>query len=372
MLWIVGTSVSIEDGGYATQLVQRVSHELGIESTNLSIGDQTSLIGCMRILDCHAQTSSGDVVVWEYSLLDSLLTPRMYCEQDIDGARRLAWSAVLAQNAWLVVLITPPRNAINKVSDIEARTIREARELNLRCIDGRALFARLGIRRPQTHYRDDRHPRTDSPVLDSMAATIYDFVASHHGRPRLPKDGPNVPKPPQWTWLSARDLAGDSRHAAREFSNSLVCVNAVEAQIGTSINVPDLGCIVAVGIVSTHESGALWCGRPECSPVSTRLPAKLGYSFLLRSTALPCSHFNGGVLASAPQRAFGRGTWAGYGQERTSPPGPIWVFGILYDSSRGTPLKRTATLRWEPVGVSGKVSSWVRRATKRLIGAWQK
>src|SRR3569833_1183009 len=108
MFWIVGTSVSIEDGGYVTRLRQRLQ-AAGESLSNLSVGDQTSMMGYMRLLTHATQIARGDVVVWEYSLLDSLLTDSIFVVSDVHKARRYAWALAKHRGAQVVVVLTPPK-----------------------------------------------------------------------------------------------------------------------------------------------------------------------------------------------------------------------------------------------------------------------
>ncbi len=61
--------MSIECGGYVDSLAL-LADRSGLDVVNLSVGDQTSVMGCMRVFAERARLHSGDVVLWEYSLLD--------------------------------------------------------------------------------------------------------------------------------------------------------------------------------------------------------------------------------------------------------------------------------------------------------------
>ncbi|MGB8635459.1 MAG: hypothetical protein WCD66_11960 [Rhodanobacteraceae bacterium] len=82
----MGTSISIEDGGYAVRLQDRARQEPGVDCTNLSVGDQISMMGCMRVMQHLDQFSPGDVVVWQYSLLDTLPTDTCFAASDTQDA----------------------------------------------------------------------------------------------------------------------------------------------------------------------------------------------------------------------------------------------------------------------------------------------
>lgn len=336
MLWIVGTSVSIEAGGYAPRLAQRVHDELDVAHVNLSVGDQTSLMGCMRVLDARERVAPGDVVIWEYSLLDTLLTIEQFPPADVHRARRLAWSCLLERGAHVIVLMTPPRQHLAGRSAHEAEIASDAQALGLRCIDLRELMAALELADPAAHYRDDRHPRIDSPLADATVAILFGDIARYHGRivspsirqraarRRLRADVP-------WQWLDAATLARTTDAPTTTFCNSLLAIETVALPVDARVGLTGTTRIVSVGVVSTHASGGLWCGHPGCAPASTRLPADLHYDFLLRSTGLPCVRATTDALAAAPTWAYTCGLWAAYGQALCPDPGTVAIFGVLHE-----------------------------------------
>jgi hypothetical protein len=331
-LWIVGTSVSIEDGGYATLLAERAA-QLGISTRNLSVGDQTSIMGCMRVLDQGDDIKAGNVVVWEYSLLDTLLRRPPFFARDVHAARRVAWQSLLDRGASVIVLLTAPKKHLATRTACEARIARDARALRLPCIDTRELFAGMGIHNPAAHYRDDRHPRGDSPVIGAMVDAVLECALAP-----APPDKETVTAwarkniTAHWQWEDAQSLAMSARLTLRTIHNSLVAIDALPLAEGMAIAIPAASRIVGIGIVSTHESGGIWCGHPGCPPASTRLPAKLPYGFLLRNTAVPCLRGRVSSIASATDHTYGSGVWADYGQELSNSPGEVAVFGILYET----------------------------------------
>lgn len=346
MLWIVGTSVSIEDGGYCSRLALRLHAGHGMALTNLSAGDQTSLMGCMRVMARQNDFASGDVVVWEYSLLDALCAS-LFRDDDVRDARRMAWTWLLERGVHLLVLMTPPREHLSRRSPQEAEAADDAALLGAPCIDVRSLFAELGIPDAAGHYRDDRHPRQDSPVVEMMAARLFDAVVARHGRAPAPL-APSSPArwrglvAPPWRWVDAATLAGAGTAPMRTFSNSLTSIESVIlGGVDARIAIAAAKRIVGIGIVSTHASGGLWCGHSRCPAVSTRLPDDLDYPFLLRSTTLPCLRARVDALVSAPALAYRGRTCAAYGQARCHATGPVAVFGMLYEP----PDDDDATLR---------------------------
>ena len=337
-LWIVGTSVSIEDGGYATRLAARAA-EHGFATRNLSIGDQTSVMGYMRVLGSHDDIRAGDTVVWEYGLLDTLLTESLFDASDVHNARRLAWQCLLELNAHLIVLLTAPRKHLHRRSACEERIARDAAAIGLPCIDTRELFNTVGILDAAAHYRDDRHLRLDSPVVDAMVDAVLGHMLALrsivHGT-AIEWQRENTVQ--NWHWLDARTLAAAAGISVRSCHNTLLSIEAVPLAPDGGLVVPPLRRIVGVGCVSTHESGGLWCGHPGCPPASLRLPAELPYSFLLRTTAIPC--LRGGIsrIVCAPAYAYARGVWCDYGQALSNAPAEVGVFGVLYETGTGAQI----------------------------------
>ena len=219
-LWIVGTSVSIEDGGYVTRLAARAA-EHGIATRNLSIGDQTSVMGYMRVLDARQDIAAGDTVVWEYSLLDTLLSKSLFNANDVHNARRLAWQCVLERGANAIVLMTAPKKHLHRRSPCEDIIARDAASIGMPCIDTRELSKALGIRDAAAHYRDDRHPRQDSPLVDAMV----DAVLAHMQAPQSATHDTAIEwlranTTRNWRWLDAQKLAAAGGMSMRQFRNS--------------------------------------------------------------------------------------------------------------------------------------------------------
>lgn len=331
MLWIIGTSVSIENGGYATRVRDRAASELGIQCVNLSVGDQTSLTACLRTLGALDRIQAGDVVVWEYSLLDALLADSCVAADDIHAARRLAWRHLSEAGAHVMVLMTPPRSELRRRTATETLIGADADAFGHAQLDLRELIAELRIGDAASHYRDDRHPRLDSPLVEATVERVLAFVRERHGKPALqPAELPDAGIEQGWHWLDAETLARLNGKPIRRLQNSLLEIDALDLPVHASIGIPASTRIVALGIVSTHASGGAWCCHPGCAPASTRLPAGLDYPFLLRASGLPCIRHSVTHIGAAPDWAYQRGVWAGYGQEISSEPGPIAIFGMLH------------------------------------------
>ena len=335
-LWIIGTSVSIEDGGYATRLAARAA-EHGIETHNISIGDQTSVMGYMRVLDSRDAMAPGDIAIWEYSLLDTLLTESLFDADDVHHARRLAWQCLLEREVHVIVLLTAPKKHLYRRSACEDMTARDAGEIGLPCIDTRELSVALDIDDVATHYRDDRNPRQDSPLINAMVDAALAFVLS----PR-PIDNSTAIEwlrkntAQNWHWLDAKAIAATCSIPVRDFCNSLLAIDAVLLVPDAEVALPRLRRIIGVGCVSTHESGGLWCGHPGCPPASLRLPAELSYAFLLRTTAISCLRGEVARVVCAPAYAYGRGVWSDYGQTLSTVPAEVGIFGVLYETGAGS------------------------------------
>ncbi len=328
--WIVGTSVSIEAGGYVSKLAERLA-SAGTQLRNLSVGDQTSIMGCMRVLDAEMQIEATDTVVWEYSLLDTLLVEEAYVpEEDVIRARRVAWQHILLRGARLIVLMTPPKKHLARRSPLESLCAADATELGLTVIDLRDLFRQLGIVETSAEYRDDRHPRIDSPVVERTVDSVLQAIdAPAAVRSNAIPAWAAAHALDAWKWHSAERLAESCGLPLAGFSNSLVSLRALSLDIDRPLHVDAASRIVAAGIVSTHDTGSLWCRHPRCASASTRLPADLDYAFLLRTTALPCLSPRISELGSAPDYAYFRGNWADYGQKLIDRPGPVFLSGLL-------------------------------------------
>lgn len=331
-LWIVGTSVSIEDGGYVTRLAARAA-EHGIVTRNLSIGDQTSVMGYMRVLGSRDEIHAGDAVIWEYSLLDTLLTESLFDASDVHHARRLAWRCLLKRGANVIVLLTAPKKHLHRRSACEEAIARDATAIGLPCIDTRELFNALGVGDAAAHYRDDRHPRLDSPLVDTMVdAALAHMLAPQSISREAAIESLCANTAQNWHWLDAQTLAAASGIPVRNFHNTLLSIDAVPLAPDGGLAVPPLRRIVGVGCVSTHESGGLWCGHPGCPPASLRLPAELPYPFLLRTTAIPCLRGEISRIVCAPAYAYARGVWCDYGQALSRASAEVGVFGVLYET----------------------------------------
>ncbi|MDN5925425.1 MAG: hypothetical protein L0H70_10565 [Xanthomonadales bacterium] len=328
MLWIVGTSVSIEANGYASRLAQRLHAEYNIDSRNLSVGDQTSLMGYMRVLMHRHEIGSGDVVVWEYSLLDSLLADSNVPADDIESARHQAWDVLVELGAHIIVLMVPAKAYLSHQSEQEQRMAADASALGLTCIDVRELFQTLD-NSPAQHYRDDRHPSIASPIIGLMVERLTQAVVSVHGQALQQSPHRRWPDA-NWQWIGSAELARKSGLGRKRFSNSLVNLSAVSLHEGDRLPIAATSRVVAIGLLSTHASGGVWCGHPGCAPAATRLPAELAFPFLLRCSGLPCVRAQLDSIACAPDWAYGRGLWAAYGQALCAQPGQVWVFGVLY------------------------------------------
>ena len=326
-LWVVGTSVSIESGGYVAQL-QAAAPEWRVR--NLSVGDQTSMMGYLRLLQHRDELAAGDVVVWEYSLLDHLLTIGLFDRGDVRRARRFAWNLLQERGVGLLVLFTPPREDLAQRTETEQCAAQDAASIGARVIDLREVFAELGIDAPHRHYRDDRHPRVDSPAVARLVSRLQDAIGQANAPVRAITDA-ELAEP--WQWIDAATLAASVERPTRTLKNTLMTLETVPLAVDDPVLLPGTRRVVALGIVSTHGAGSAWCGHPGCPPACTRLPEALGYSFLLRVTGLPCIRAHVDRIVSAPGWAYRNGHWCDYGQALDARPGPIELFGALIETS---------------------------------------
>lgn len=332
-LWVIGTSASIGKRRYAGLLAAAAP---GILVRNISVGDQTSMMGLLRVLTHRSEFRAGDTVIWEYSLLDHLLTLGPFDSRDVSRARRTAWNLLQEMEIGLVVILTPPLDAILSRTEAEREAVQDAAAIGATVIDMRDLYAELGIVDPRAHYQDDRHLCPGSPVHALLVSRLLLGVHSGNairGRLAIPESSVKA-----WKWLGASELASGAGLATRHLANSLLEVEAVELSIDQQVSLPPTRRIVALGIVSTHMSGGAWCGHRGCPPASTRLPSSEDYSFLLRVTGLPC--LRAGIdaierVVSAPAWSYCNGSWRDYGQELSDSPDQIAIFGALVETEPG-------------------------------------
>lgn len=353
-LWIVGTSVSIERGGYVSRLEQGASEW---QVRNLSVGDQTSMMGLMRLLMHRDDIAPGDVVVWEYSLLDHLLTEQAFDRGDVRRARRQAWNLVRELGAGLIVLFVAPREELGARTPIEREAAEDAAQMGAAVLDVRALFTELRIPDPHQHYRDDRHVRADSPLVPLLASRVRE-VANRVDAPARALEHEELDAP--WRFVDAKGLAQGVGRTTTRFGNSLMAFDALRLQVDESAFFPATRRVVALGIVATHASGGAWCGHESCPPASTRLPQELPYDFLLRVTGVPCIRAHVDRIASAPGWAYRRGFWCDYGQALSDAPGEIALFGALLETA---PFGMPADIRRE--------RSLAVRLERRLLRWWR-
>lgn len=319
-LWVLGTSVSIEHGGYATHL-ERAAAAQGWQFRNLSVGDQTSLMGWMRLMQHAPLLRRGDVVIWEYSLLDQLLPQGPFAVEEVRTARRLAWRELARRGLRLVVAITPPLQQVREPHAVEHEYRKDAESIGAAVVDLREVAALLGMDLT-AQYRDDRHPATHTALLPAFATAILDGCGQVRQALRTAWR-----QLPEWTWLDATALAAG--RPLVEFSNRLLLAQALELAPDEGVALPEGAELVAAGVVSTHVSGGLWCGHAGCPPASTRLPRDLQYRFLLRTSGLGCRRPPPERIAAAPEWSFACGQWRDYGQEPCADAAPIAVFGIV-------------------------------------------
>jgi hypothetical protein len=326
-LWCCGTSVSLGREGYTRQLAALLPADMSIR--NISVGDQTSICGLIRILQHVNEFLPGDVLVWEYPLLDILLED-IYGHDDIVHAMQVAWSKLQTLGVHVIVLKVIPRGDYHLPRPIELEIDVAISHHGATVIDTRQIAGKLKITSPEDEYADDRHPRPDSVLLPAIAAEIFSLIQHMHGQ--IPRR-PDVPFETKWHWFEAGTLEAEAT-APAERQNSHVSIKSVVLAPGVSrLRFRKLSRIVAIGTICTHDAGSLWCGHKACAPASLRLTEDIGLPFLLRTSRLPCVRAGIASLVAAPDYALRRDAWADYGHKPTRDANSVELFGILGDVS---------------------------------------
>ena len=142
-----------------------------------------SVMGYMRVLGARHDIAAGDAVVWEYSLLDTLLTKSLFDANDVHNARRLAWQCLIERDANIIVLLV--RRKSTCIDAAPARTIASRCRHDRRALHRHARTVQ-GTRYPRpypAHYRERPHPR---PILHwSMRwSTPFLRTCRHRNAPR--------------------------------------------------------------------------------------------------------------------------------------------------------------------------------------------
>lgn len=326
-VWVCGTSVSLIAGGYLDQLRERLPADAKVR--NLSIGDQDSVMGCVRLLQYQDDLKAGDVLIWEYSLLDILLNG-FFGLDDAITAMRSAWRLALQASVRPIVIMITPRDHVAAPTVVEKAIRTVVDEAGLPSISFRDLLAEVSAADTSAHYSDDRHPANDSPAVAGLVERILKLLREH---PDMLSAGDVELRDP-WVWWGARDLARAGCGELVNWKNSLLSVEALRlSPDNLKLALPSEG-IIRIGVISTNEAGSLWCGHAMCNPASLKKPANLPLTFMLRLTRLPCARGAYRTIEAAPPHAFANGAWADYGQVKAVDSRPADVFGVL--AARGT------------------------------------
>jgi hypothetical protein len=333
LIWIAGTSGSIEIGGYVSRL-SICAAERGYALRNLSVGDETSLMGCIRVLSHQQSISQGDVLIWEYSLLDALLGPN-FVHSDVRDARRMAWDTVLSKGGHVIVVMVPPRPGMKRLTRHERETLADASARGQLAIDVRDLFEKLEIKHPKLEYRDDRHLSHNTPVLTLLVEKLISAIGERHGS-HEPKfftneaSGVRAATKAPLTWIEPEQFCGLAHGSLRTLSNSLLSLRVREIR---RTDVVVLGAAATrcayVGVISRPNSGAIWCGHDNCPAVATALPTDTPHNFLARTIQLPCQRRAKTLSISSRNEASLR---TSYGTRRCVGDG-VEIFGLLCDFS---------------------------------------
>jgi hypothetical protein len=321
-VWLFGTSVSIQRSGWTGRLAQRIDEPLA----NLSIGDQTSIMGLARLSQVVDQFQPNDVVVWEYPLLDILLLS-CFGVADIMRAMRQAWHMARAAGAHVIVVFFTPKPDLAEPSAFEEQIKAAAVQDGAAIVDVRKCFPADDD--PARHYKDIRHLHIDSPVLDVVATGVLECIASRRASSRPASPGPYTA--PYWRWWSV-GLPGAGPQ--RVLQSSLVSVRTTALQPGREdIELPPHRRLVCVVVASDDRAGALWCGHQLCLPASCKKPEHLSFQFLLRVTRIPCVRGRIERLSAAPRYSLSSGSWVDFGMAPAPEPGPVDVVGVLLEES---------------------------------------
>ena len=326
-IWVIGTSVSVSKHGYAGILAQIADP---VPVINISMGDQTSIMGLIRVLMHIDKIEPGDVVIWEYPLLDILLAG-FFDPADTLTAARQAWQHILARGAQIIVLASIAKRHLAKPSDQEEAILREAESLEIKTITTRDIFnlKGLSIDEREDEYSDDRHFLVGSFVHEAMAKMIFSTVNE------LSISGPTtLSAPPSngWTWIAGADLFAPDDFDPVEVRNSFVSFPAVRPRMNRKAALPEGSRLICVAISATRESGSIWCGHSLCAPASTRLsPANSKLPMLFRTTRVPCVRSRITTIEVAPTHSFTAHSWADYGLNHVSSPAPVEIAGVLIE-----------------------------------------
>jgi len=280
-------------------------------------------MGLMRINQNINDILPGQFVIWEYSLLDEILAP-FYPEAVVFSAMLQAWHLIMSKGAFVVVVMTPPRESILP-SRLETRIYSKAISLGIPVLNLRDL---LGTGETfDDHYRDDRHPNEKGILPSRTAQRLVELFSTYDPMPGE-QNCPEFGKP--YRWIGVDELR-QANGKETNYENSLVKVSAARFDPGQAFCMGGHHNVIAVGIVAHSESGALWCGHAPCAPASC-VPSPNGYPFLLQSTRLPCVHESIDRIVCRPDY-WPITSWSDYGNISSDGASPIDVFGILVEEA---------------------------------------
>jgi hypothetical protein len=224
----------------------------------------------------------------------------------------------MQRGARVILLITPPRKNAEP-SETETCLIEAANKCGIPAFTLREL---LDVGETlEAHYYDDRHPDEAGILPDLTAGRIVSILQS-----LSPQTPPSVDHAWRWIGVDALIAAGAE---PMPYQNRLVDTLSARLAPGAHMPMPRGTRVISVGIVSTMESGALWCGHYPCAPAAGR-PEANSFPFLLRAVRVPCVHESLQSLASRPSYCIVP-SWLDYGQGPSEQLGPVDIFGILID-----------------------------------------
>jgi len=234
-------------------------------------------MGLARVRNSTAEMKIGDVLVWEYPLLDILMEG--FYGDELLLIMREAWIAARRRGAKVVIAFTQPRAHIERDPvPLEAAICRLAGKMSIPVVSVRDSFAALRLEAAE-EYMDDRHIRPGSPVHDHYGERIVQEIERRQFRliwpaERLYRD--------RWQWQPASACG----YTAETLTNSLMSVEVVRMKAGMPVHLPASARVVAV-VATTTQTGAIWCGHRYCAGVAARkVESKL--PMLLQIARIPC------------------------------------------------------------------------------------
>jgi hypothetical protein len=133
----------------------------------------------------------------------------------------------------------------------------------------------------------------------------------------------------------AAELNAANQGTISTWSNSPVTIDVLTLQpTNTKVRILD-GKIVYASMISTPDSGSLWCGHPNCYAASFQKSDDIHLPWILRGSRIPCLQFRTTTIEAMPDYAAQQGIWADYGNAKNSEPARVHVAGLLIREHAG-------------------------------------